>query len=65
MKKEHENLDSTSAKGQLLTLIGKMSYEAEKVKAQLQELDENPNLADELTRVCSSCIACGGCIANV
>ncbi len=64
MDKEQEKVDPTSAKGQLLTLLGKMSCEADKVKAQLQKLDKNPELAEELTRMCSSCIACGGCIYN-
>lgn len=52
-------------KEQLLELLGKMSFEAEKVKAQIGALEKDKALSEEIQRICSSCVACGGCIANV
>lgn len=61
---DDKELDPKSSKGQLLSLLGKMALEADKIKAEIQVLDKNPELAEKIERVCRSCIACGGCIYN-
>jgi hypothetical protein len=53
------------AREQLLALLGKMAHEAEKVKAQLNSLRDRPSLGNDIEKICSGCIACGGCIYNV
>lgn len=59
---DNKELEPKSAKGQLLSLLGKMALEADKIKAEIKELDNNPDLSGKIQRICSSCIACGGCI---
>ncbi len=53
------------AREQLLALFGKMAQETEKVKAQLNSMRERPGLANDIERMSSGCIACGGCIYSV
>lgn len=62
---DSKELDPMSAKGQLMLLLGKMALEAEKIKDELKEMDKHPELAEKVQRMCSGCIACGGCIYNV
>ena len=57
-----KELEPTSAKGQLLALLGKMAVEADKIKVEINEMDKNPKLSEKIQKMCSSCVACGGCI---
>lgn len=59
---DKKEVDPKSAKGQLLSLLGKMALEADKIKAEIKEMDKNPELSGKIQKMCSSCIACGGCI---
>jgi hypothetical protein len=62
---DNKELDPESAKEQLLSLLGKMVFEADKIKVMISELDKNPEFAKKIPnhvfRVCASGV---GCICN-